>query len=109
MAPAIWIDQGQTVSIKLKNELAEEPNCEPTDAAGMNIPHCFNTTNLHAHGLWVSPEGNSDNVFVSIKPKQPAFEYRYEVRPDHPAGTFWYHPTGMDRRQCRSQAAWRVL
>ena len=27
-------------------------------------PHCFNGTNLHSHGLWVSPTGNSDNVLL---------------------------------------------
>jgi hypothetical protein len=31
-----------------------------------NIPHCFNQTNLHSHGLWVSPAGSSDNVLVNI-------------------------------------------
>lgn len=91
VAPTIRVDQGQTISIKLNNALDPEPNCEPADAAGMNIPHCFNTTNLHAHGLWVSPNDDSDNVFVSIKPKQ-TFTYRYHVSADHPAGTFWYHP-----------------
>jgi len=50
-----------------------------------------NPTNLHTHGLHVSPEGNSDNVFVSI---DPGAEFLYEIQlpSDHRGGTYWYHP-----------------
>jgi FtsP/CotA-like multicopper oxidase with cupredoxin domain len=48
-------------------------------------------TNLHVHGLHVSPKGNSDNVFVHVEEGE-TFRYEYEIPPDHPAGTFWYHP-----------------
>lgn len=48
-------------------------------------------TNLHTHGLVVSPEGNSDNVFVMIQPGD-TFDYEYELGDDHPPGVFWYHP-----------------
>lgn len=48
-------------------------------------------TNLHTHGLMVSPEGNGDNPFVSIEPGQ-SFDYRFDLPPDHPTGPFWYHP-----------------
>ncbi len=48
-------------------------------------------TNLHTHGLVVSPEGNSDNVFVRIDPNS-THDYVYELGEDHPPGVFWYHP-----------------
>ncbi|MBC7292448.1 MAG: multicopper oxidase family protein [Actinotalea sp.] len=48
-------------------------------------------TNLHTHGLAVSPQGNGDNPFVTIEPGE-AFDYRFEIPEDHPAGVFWYHP-----------------
>ena len=48
-------------------------------------------TNLHVHGLHVSPEGNGDNVFVSVDPGQ-SFDYDYRLPADHPPGVFWYHP-----------------
>ena len=47
-------------------------------------------TNLHTHGLAVSPQGNGDNPFVSIEPQD--FDYRFELPADHPPGVFWYHP-----------------
>ncbi len=48
-------------------------------------------TNLHTHGLRVSPEGNSDNPFLRVDPGA-SFDYLLSVPPDHPAGTYWYHP-----------------
>lgn len=49
------------------------------------------STNLHTHGLRVSPEGNSDNPFIEIKDGE-RFEYDIQLPRDHPGGTFWYHP-----------------
>ncbi|MDE1150031.1 MAG: multicopper oxidase domain-containing protein [Azospirillaceae bacterium] len=89
VAPEINVTPGDTVRITLHNDLPAEPNCG--DVPTINTPHCFNTTNLHSHGLWVSPTGNSDNVLISIKPTV-SFQYEYNIPADHPAGTFWYHP-----------------
>lgn len=89
LAPTVVMRPGQTVRMALRNDLPAEPDCGV--GKGINQPHCFNTTNLHSHGLWVSPTGNSDNVLLSIQPGV-AFEYEYNVPADHPAGTFWYHP-----------------
>ena len=48
-------------------------------------------TNLHVHGLHVSPQANSDNVFVEVMPGA-SFDYGYRLPPDHPPGVYWYHP-----------------
>lgn len=89
VAPAIDVRPGQTVDITLHNKLPADPSCTATGQP-VNTPHCFNGTNLHSHGLWVSPTGNSDNVLLSINPGI-SFQYVYNIPPDHPAGTFWYH------------------
>ncbi len=91
VAPTVVMKPGQTVRFDLSNRLDKEPDCEKVAEGNVNTPHCFNTTNLHSHGLWISPAGNSDNVLLAIKPKVN-FEYEYNVPVDHPAGTFWYHP-----------------
>lgn len=89
VAPTIEVTPGDTVRITLHNKLPADSSC--TDWKGdANTPHCFNGTNLHSHGLWVSPTGNSDNVLLSINPGV-SFQYEYNIPPDHPAGTFWYH------------------
>jgi suppressor of ftsI len=48
-------------------------------------------TNLHLHGLHVSPTANHDNVYLNIRPGQ-RFTYQYSVPHDQDPGSFWYHP-----------------
>ncbi len=55
------------------------------------VNHLDQPTNLHTHGLHVSPHGNGDNPFVTIDPGS-SFDYAIRIPADHPAGTFWYHP-----------------
>ena len=47
-------------------------------------------TNIHFHGLHVSPSGSSDNIFRVVKPGETA-KYVIDIPIDHPTGTFWYH------------------
>ena len=49
------------------------------------------TTNLHVHGLHVTPEGDGDNVFLEIGPGE-SHQYEYQLPEDHPTGVYWYHP-----------------
>lgn len=90
VAPTIRIQPGETINATLLNRLPADPSCTDKTAA-VNTPHCFNGTNMHTHGLWINPAGNSDNVLISINPGVD-FQYEYNVPADHPAGTFWYHP-----------------
>ncbi|MCL6699743.1 multicopper oxidase domain-containing protein [Sphingomonas sp. NSE70-1] len=85
VAPTIRVVPGQKLTVDLDNRL------ETCTAAQKRDHLCFNDTNLHTHGLWISPSGNSDNVMVSIAPGEK-FRYEYDIPTDHPAGTFWYHP-----------------
>ncbi len=48
-------------------------------------------TNLHTHGLAVSPAGDGDNPFVVVDPGR-TFRYEYRIPNDQPSGTLWYHP-----------------
>jgi L-ascorbate oxidase len=92
VAPTIPVIPGDTIHIVLHNDLQDDASCNTHEmsAAAMDQPHCFNGTNLHTHGLWVSPAGNGDNVLLSINPHQ-TFEYVINIPSDHPSGTFWYH------------------
>ncbi|WP_294120111.1 multicopper oxidase family protein [Sphingomonas sp.] len=85
VAPTIRVAPGQQLNIEINNKLEPCTDKQRADHA------CFNDTNLHTHGLWVSPMGHSDNVLVSIAPGS-SYQYQYEIPADHPAGTFWYHP-----------------
>src|SRR5216684_2399130 len=70
--PTLRVHPGDTIRLRLTNALAEP-------------------TNLHTHGLTVSPRGNSDNVSLIVAPGQTQ---HYEIRlpTDHPSGLYWYHP-----------------
>ena len=91
VGPTISITPGQTLRIKLNNELPPDDTCNLGKGGSVNTPHCFNGTNLHTHGLWVNPAGNGDNVLISVRPGV-SFEYEYALPETHPAGTYWYHP-----------------
>lgn len=87
------IDPGDTLRIDLVNDL---PPLHPDGHEGghttdIDRPHEWTTTNLHTHGLHVSPAGDGDNVFVTVEPGG-RHHYEIEVPRDHPGGIFWYHP-----------------
>lgn len=71
-APRLEARPGDTVRIHFTNKLAQP-------------------TNLHYHGLHVTPVGNADNVLLSIPPNE-RLTYEFTIPQNHPAGTFWYHP-----------------
>jgi FtsP/CotA-like multicopper oxidase with cupredoxin domain len=86
--PTLRLRPGEQLRLKLSNELPAEAEHCGKDL--INQPHCFNTTNIHTHGLHVSPQGSSDNSFTRIAP-QSEFQYCFQLPEKHPAGTFWYH------------------
>ncbi len=92
VGPTIRVRRGTTLKINLINELPTTGALPVTvDPEQDDQPHDLFTTNLHTHGLHVSPEGDSDNIFREVPPGT-SFQYTYKIPADHPAGTFWYHP-----------------
>ena len=74
--PTLHVYPGDRVEIDLINNLNE-------------------STNLHFHGLHVSPGNNSDgsaadNVFLDIAPGKTQ-HYTLHIPKDHPPGKLWYH------------------
>jgi FtsP/CotA-like multicopper oxidase with cupredoxin domain len=125
---------GGTITVKLQNNLpwpgADACNlgCQgPCNVSGApqccsdvsTMPDCFhgdNTTNLHFHGLHVSPQSPQDYVLLDLQPatapytapgvpgphsahgdsgtvQQGTFTYAVNpLGPEQPEGTHWYHP-----------------
>jgi FtsP/CotA-like multicopper oxidase with cupredoxin domain len=81
------IDPGDTIRVHLRNRL---PHLHMKHMR-MDRPHEWTTTNLHTHGLHVSPSGNADNVFLVIPPGHD-HDLEVPVPADHTGGMFWYHP-----------------
>jgi len=86
--PIIRVRAGDTLRVTLKNDLRAEPFAT---ASLNNKIRSFSTTNLHLHGLHISPEDPGDSMFVAVVP-DGSYEYVYEIPADHMAGTAWYHP-----------------
>jgi FtsP/CotA-like multicopper oxidase with cupredoxin domain len=72
MPPVLRVQPGDVVRIKLRNTAL--------------IP-----TNVHYHGLNVSPLGAGDNVFLEIEPGV-TFQYDMPIPADQSPGLYWYHP-----------------
>src|SRR5258706_12131415 len=70
--PTLRVHPSDTIRLRLANMLTEP-------------------TNLHTHGLTVSPRGNSDNVLLNVAPGQTQ-DYEIRLPTNHPSGLFWYHP-----------------
>lgn len=83
--PVIRVKQGDTLVIHLENRLGEG------SGGPLNWFRYPNTTNLHLHGLHISPMGTSDDIFRLISPNSTG-TYMYQIPDDHSPGTFWYHP-----------------
>lgn len=98
VGPTLRIKQGDTINLNLDNQLTKETpdqiqrqfEQENQHAYLSTTPASFNTTNLHFHGMHVSPTGNSDNVLIAIEP-QSKFGYEVKVPATHPIGSYWYH------------------
>ncbi len=57
-----------------------------------NLPQ---VTNVHFHGLEVSPQGHGDNSMYMIGPGK-TWDYVIPIPKDHPPGVYWFHTHGHD-------------
>jgi L-ascorbate oxidase len=116
--PTVVVDPGGKLTLTLYNDLAANPAAgAPNDHCGqpdaMNNPNCFNTTNLHFHGLHVSPCSIWDDGIPDCapghtgQPKVASDDVLFEIPPIveggepqpycvwlprfHAPGTHWYH------------------
>ncbi len=72
VGPTLNVHPGDRIELTVKNDLAEE-------------------TNIHFHGLHVSPAGIADNVLRRFLPGK-TYKVSVKVPHDHANGLYWYHP-----------------
>ena len=72
MPPVLRVQPGDTIRLALAN------------AGGM-------ATNIHYHGLSVTPLAPGDDVFTTVNPGV-TYQYDFPIPPEHSSGLFWYHP-----------------
>ena len=85
---------------KIKYQYYKKPVDDPSQMIvdQPNLPHNFDATNLHLHGLDVEvhmfdPVGTTDPYapHIAVQPGE-CYCYRFNVPDDHPGGMYWYHP-----------------
>ena len=93
--PAIRLAPGDALKIHYVNALPPTPR-EPCDAGP-----CMNMTNLHFHGLTVSPKSPQDDVLDLMAMPGESIDYTLEIPREHTPGLNWYHthPHGESHRQ----------
>lgn len=84
--PVIRIRPGEHLSVTLINMMTV-----PSRESCVMVP-CQQATNLHFHGMNVSPVGAADNVLGLLAKPGDTLHYEIDIPKDHPPGLYWYHP-----------------
>jgi suppressor of ftsI len=95
VAPIIRASPGDILKITYINNL---PANSPETCA---VNPCMDMTNLHFHGLTVSPDAPQDDVLTMMAKPGQVLHYSVRIPRDHPPGLYWYHthPHGESHRQ----------
>jgi suppressor of ftsI len=93
--PLIRVSPGGTIQVRYVNNLPvhSDEKCA--------LALCENMSNLHFHGLHVSPQSPQDDVLTMMSMPGQVLNYRVDVSSDAPPGLYWYHthPHGESARQ----------
>jgi FtsP/CotA-like multicopper oxidase with cupredoxin domain len=117
VSPTLRVLPGDTLILRLKNEAptfdagtnseasmrmssspgrAQAAHAHGRDASARHDacgPMSASSTNLHFHGLAIPAACHQDETLKTrIEPKDPPFEYRFQIPEDQPPGMYWYHP-----------------
>src|SRR5258707_15584508 len=93
--PTLRLSPGDQLKITYVNDL-------PTKAKeSCAITPCMDMTNLHFHGLTVSPDAPQDDVLDMMAAPGQLLRYTVQIPRDHAPGLYWYHthPHGESHRQ----------
>jgi suppressor of ftsI len=93
--PVIRASPGQTVKITYKNAMSSNSREICVDGP------CTNMTNLHFHGLHVSPNAPQDDVITMMAMPGQSLHYELEIPLYQAPGLYWYHthPHGESYQQ----------
>jgi FtsP/CotA-like multicopper oxidase with cupredoxin domain len=104
LGPTLQVQRGDLIDLTFDNRLTQPPLPAGQPAAmahGDDCPHPSagqpQPTNLHFHGLHVTPRNHTeggvtyygDNVFACLQ--AGISHIRFRIPDDHDLGTFWYH------------------
>jgi suppressor of ftsI len=95
VAPIIRVSPGDILKITYINDLPQ-PSGEQC-----SVGPCMNMTNLHFHGLGVSPKAPEDDVLDMIASPGQTLHYVVHIPLNQEPGLYWYHthPHGESKQQ----------
>ncbi|XP_035662013.1 laccase-2-like [Branchiostoma floridae] len=82
--PTFRLKAGDNLALTLVNNLGPQPVGEHNEYRDPN------STNIHTHGLHISPMEPQDYVFLEVGPGE-TYNYNFQLNENQNAGTFWYH------------------
>jgi FtsP/CotA-like multicopper oxidase with cupredoxin domain len=121
-APTFRLKQGDHLLLKVKDNIEADDSGGMGPLGDMSVPTgkvcgdsgqmTISSTNVHFHGLNVSPKCHSDNVLTTlIQPGKPAFPFDIHIPKNEPPGLYWYHPHihGFTEFQVNGGAAGAII
>ncbi len=101
-APTLRVHQGDELLLKVKDSIPVNSS-DSTSIMHMPAPTgqtcgdggtaTLQSTNVHFHGMKVSPSCHQDDVLTTlIQPGSPGFQYKIKIPDSQPPGLYWYHP-----------------
>jgi FtsP/CotA-like multicopper oxidase with cupredoxin domain len=97
-APTLRVNQGDTLQLDVEDRIGGDDagmkmSLPPGKACGDTGQMTLQSTNVHFHGMNVSPNCHQDDVLTTlIQPGSPGFEFKIPIPTDEPPGLYWYHP-----------------
>ena len=93
--PVIRAKPGEDIRLTYINEMSTHSHEMCIDGP------CRNMTNLHFHGLHVSPDAPQDDVVTMMAMPGQSLHYVVKIALDQPPGLYWYHthPHGESYQQ----------
>jgi FtsP/CotA-like multicopper oxidase with cupredoxin domain len=86
--PTLMVRPGDFVDLTFNNRIVQSQ--ASTKPGYGRPPRMSNQTDLHYHGMHVSPNGTADNMAVMVD-ANGSWRYQFQIPSSHPAGLFWYH------------------
>ncbi|MGA9670866.1 MAG: multicopper oxidase family protein [Terracidiphilus sp.] len=93
--PVIRVSPGQQIKLEFLNQMSSDSLETCVDGK------CQNMTNLHFHGLHVSPNAPQDDVISMMAMPGESLKYTVDIPSNQPPGLYWYHthPHGESYQQ----------
>jgi suppressor of ftsI len=103
--PTIHVVPGGRLNIALSNQM------NPLSVETCVMRPCPQNTNLHFHGMEVSPRRPADDVLTTLAAPGRQLSYTVQIPKTHPPGLFWYHPHphGESHRQVEDGMAGAII